>query len=606
MQSIRQNIGQPAVWRGANFFGQSFADLVSFLNQEIPAAGHVILPPRGIGPDPLANTQQMQYFLFPRVISNCTGEYQACLRVFLDEPQTYLIVAEADRHPDLWNDLPAQRIRSYSSDTLIIAPEGSELDRGQPLKAYQGLEFVLMDLVLGLIFLAGLWCIGGAILASGIPGLSSLEIVGFGFGLGSGIFSIVLAVPLALGLPLGKALVWLIYLILLVGSLGLLTLARRPAAGLRRQPTNWRNEKWAVLILVFGAVIILLAFGQGYHRDDELGIWATKGYGIAQAGFPEGPTDWGTLTTAYPLNVPILIAGFRAVFQENLPESKLIFPAFSISTMFLIYAFFRQKTSAVVSVFSALGFGTSALFYGHSIIAYANLAAAYLFFSGVFLLADRTRQIRSFSLTRLFGSVFLALASWTRPEVLPIAFLTVVFFAVVDPARGRQIKSVLLLASPIAVYAIFWSLIKPVAYSQTGFTAGIYRDALDGILRGEFHTAELVQIAGNLLGVLSIETWGLIGWSCLVGLAGVFYFRIRSEEPVSKELLIGALYLGSIAGGYYLTAYLAARVHPVDWWTGGGFARMILPGILLVWAGSTRSVLGRVDTNPALLPGEKL
>jgi hypothetical protein len=106
LTTIYRNIAQPAAWRGATFFSKEFADLVAFLNKEIPLNATVVLPPRGVGFVPLTHTQYMQYFLYPRKIINCNSNYQGCIQGFLDEVNAYVVIAEAGQFSDFLAELP--------------------------------------------------------------------------------------------------------------------------------------------------------------------------------------------------------------------------------------------------------------------------------------------------------------------------------------------------------------------------------------------------------------------------------------------------------------------------------------------------------------------
>ena len=47
--------------------------------------------------------------------------------------------------------------------------------------------------------------------------------------------------------------------------------------------------------------------------------------------------------------------------------------------------------------------------------------------------------------------------------------------------------------------------------------------------------------------------------------------------------LCGWIYLLAIAGMYYLASYDTA--HDISWWVSTGLDRMLMPGLLLAWAG---------------------
>jgi hypothetical protein len=595
IHQIVKTIGQPAVWRGANFFGQEFADLVAYFHREVPEDAVVVLPPRGIGPDALTTTQYMQYFLYPRTIVNCSGEYAACIWAFLDEPGHAVVIAEAGQLLEPFREISADRVRMFSAEFGVIVPAMSAPGGGQPLRPYEGFEWILVDLVLGGLFLAGVWSLGGLILAAWLPDLEAVELAGFGFGLGSGVFSILLTFPLLLGGRLTAAAVWAVFITPFLIIAVVYALKNREKAGLRFTGIGPLGaEKGLLPVVLLGAVLVFLAVGLGYHRDDALGIWVTKGYGIARDGFPDGPTDWGTQTAEYPLQIPMLIAGMRTVFAERLPESKLIFPLFAFATMLSIYGYFRARTTTLLSGLFAVGVGSAPIIMEHGLIAYANLASGYFFISGVFLslrAAENGALVRRF---RFFGSLFLAFAAWSRPEVLPISVLAGAALLIGDLRNGVPARNALAGFSPLIGYALFWRKVRGAAYAQVGFTSVLLEDVIAGLGRGEFYTAEAVQVVRVFLGeLLSFQAWGLAGWGVLIGTLGVVIVRFKRGVPVPLEVYLGWLYIAVILAGYALTPFLEARDHPVDWWLGGGLNRMVMPGVLLVWAGVGRGLIKR-------------
>ena len=68
-----------------------------------------------------------------------------------------------------------------------------------------------------------------------------------------------------------------------------------------------------------------------------------KGYGIAAARSLDTVAKWGTNTLPYPLHVPVLIASFRMLFGEVLPAAKMLFSAYYLALVVLIYAYLRDQ-----------------------------------------------------------------------------------------------------------------------------------------------------------------------------------------------------------------------------------------------------------------------
>jgi hypothetical protein len=593
LTTIYHNIGQPAAWRGAAFFSKEFADLVAFLNQEIPANATVILPPRGIGFFPLTRTQYMQYFLYPRKIVNCNSNYNACMQGFMDEDNTYVVIAEAEQRSAFLAEQPSQRVRMFTPEYGLLVPASTLPGGGQALQIYPSLIDVGLAVFWSVLFLGGLGVAGGLVLEAFLPELKPLQVFGFGFGIGSGSFSILLTFPLLAGWHLNAAIIFGVYFLLLLLSVTLYLQKTR----FSRVPGflsfhEFKQESGLLPVLVLAVIMVILSFGLGYHRDDAVGIWAPKGYGIASAGFPDGPTHWGTLTIEYPLHIPVLIAAMRTIFSENLPESKLIFPFYATSTLVIVYSYFREKTSAGIAGLSALLIGTTPIFFNQSYIAYANLPAAYFFIAGVLFWQRSTESQGHPSSLQLAGGAFIAFSAWTRPEIIQIGVLITIWFICSRLRHRLSLMDVIRIASPVAGYLIFWLITKQVAYVKSGFVSGVFNDFLVGLLNGQLNLSSLylvLRFAGREF--LSIDIWGMVGWSALFGIAGLLLYKRRYAGCLPAHLVIAFLYILAILGGYYLTSFNTTHQHTVDWWLKSGLTRMSIPGVLLLWMVIARDVL---------------
>jgi hypothetical protein len=593
LNTIYHNIAQSATWRGATFYSKEFADLVAFLNQEVPLNATVVLPPRGVGFVPLTHTQYMQYFLYPRKIINCNSRYQECMQSFLDQANTYVVVAEAGQFSAFLEELPSQRLRVFSPEYGLLIPGGTLPESGQALQIYTSLIDIGMAVFWSVLFLGGLGFAGGLLLEAYLPELKPLQVVGLGFGIGSGSFSILLTMPLLAGWQLNAAIIFGVYFLLLLFSVILYLNKTRGS----QYPGflsfhAFKREYWLLPVLVLAAIITILAFGHGYHRDDELTIWSPKGYGIAAVGFPDGPTRWGTLTTEYPLHIPVSIAAMRTVFSENLPESKLIFPFYATAMLVVVYAYFREKTSGIIASLSALLIGTTPIFFSQSIIAYANLPAAYFFIAGVLLWQRSTESQVHPSALHLAGGVFIALSAWTRPEIIQIGVVVTTWFIWRGLRHGLSLMDGVRIASPVVGYLVFWSITRQVVYARSDLVTGVFGEVLVGLLEGQLNLSSLNQVlkyAGRE--ILSIDIWGMIGWSVLIGIVGLFLSRRRHVGRLPTHLVIAFLYILAILGGYYLFSFDTTRQHSVNWWLGSGLARMSMPGVLLLWIVIARAAL---------------
>jgi hypothetical protein len=72
--------------------GQDFTDYVTFLRETLPESGKVVLPSSAdIGEaGPFTSIAFMQYFLFPRVILNCSEPIEECL-LTMTGPASYVL-----------------------------------------------------------------------------------------------------------------------------------------------------------------------------------------------------------------------------------------------------------------------------------------------------------------------------------------------------------------------------------------------------------------------------------------------------------------------------------------------------------------------------------
>jgi hypothetical protein len=87
---------EAAVIRSARLaYGSDFSDYVSFLRQTIPEESLVVLPSPEVDPV-LGEMPFMQYFLFPRQLTNCAdlAGWAECV-VHYTGPHTYLIAVDS-------------------------------------------------------------------------------------------------------------------------------------------------------------------------------------------------------------------------------------------------------------------------------------------------------------------------------------------------------------------------------------------------------------------------------------------------------------------------------------------------------------------------------
>jgi hypothetical protein len=142
---------------------------------------------------------------------------------------------------------------------------------------------------------------------------------------------------------------------------------------------------------------------------------------------------------------------------------------------------------------------------------------------------------------------------------------------------------------PVGVYAIFWQLIKLHAYSQNSAKSGLLQAALDRIKVGDLHFEEIGYIVRRIIGDLfSFDVWGVLGLGMLCVLLLALLKRLQLPRPAAFALGCGLLWVGLIAGIYYLASF--DSVHDLSWWVNSGLDRMLLPALLLLWVGGVSLV----------------
>lgn len=95
-EQVRSVRDLPALERGAILsFGDSFAEYIQFLTYAIPEDGTVVLPPDEVD-SALGHEGLMQYFLFPRRITNCprSESSEACIERLKEVPAYFLVVGD--------------------------------------------------------------------------------------------------------------------------------------------------------------------------------------------------------------------------------------------------------------------------------------------------------------------------------------------------------------------------------------------------------------------------------------------------------------------------------------------------------------------------------
>ena len=112
---------------------------------------------------------------------------------------------------------------------------------------------------------------------------------------------------------------------------------------------------------------------------------------------------------------------------------------------------------------------------------------------------------------------------------------------------------------------------------------------LDRIKSGDLHFEEIGYIGRRIIGDLfSFEVWGVLGLGMLFVLLLALLEHGKLPRPAVFALGCGFLWVGLIAGIYYLASF--DSVHDLSWWVNSGLDRMLLPALLLLWIGGVSLV----------------
>jgi hypothetical protein len=216
------------------------------------------------------------------------------------------------------------------------------------------------------------------------------------------------------------------------------------------------------------------------------------------------------------------------------------------------------------------------ILFEHATLGYANLPyAVYLSLGcGEAILGIACGDWRRQAL----GSLFLGLASWTRPEgVLAVASVLIglgVAAHFARPGRARWLAWIM----PAGVVAGVW--ISFLALHGTGGQMQQALGAFAGALRrGELHPSAFYWIA-RFMGRQAIElsVWGLLPAACAVLL--ILGFRRLGARSNPDAFLVGTALL-AVAAGVTLQFYLADFLGELMNYLGNSANRMYMPAAVL-------------------------
>lgn len=584
---ILSNLNRTGTWRGAKFAKSSnFADYIMFLRAEIPETGIVVLPPEEVSMWTLSNRNSMQFFLNPREIKNCTTIN--CGAYYLGQENTYVLVMGLDQFPGDIIQSRTENIRMHNDTWGIYGPEDG-LGNGTPPVDLTSFKIMVTDVFLPIFSFILLIFIGFYFASMILPELSPWSRLGIGYGVLMGAYSISCYLLLFVGwidnLMLCFLLLTGLSVIILIAAL----LTKKVQLGVITDLFVWGStlDIWLILIVMLGGLYIFLAVGSGFHASDSYVLWGAKGAGLAAEGL-RGVITRGTNTTVYPLHIPMLIGMLMDTFGDTLPASKLIFPMYYLSLMLVVNGLLKERSTPMLAGLGTLVLATMPVVVRHARVGYANLPLTFYLVIGVisFFRALSESHPKSQRVLWVMSGAFLALAIWTRPEGLGLvigimgAGLIWLFLS----GELKHVRKVWLVSIiPLLVWA-GWYVTSSRFYTGNLLVEGNFERLIQQLSIGIFHQGEFILILKYFLRLLyDFKTWGAIGLGFLLVIGGFLLSAYKQDRRIWIFLMTSASSFTVIIALYYALSF--NQVHDVEWWLGGGFSRMIMPGMVLLWVG---------------------
>ena len=590
--SVYKVIGQPSIWRGANFTaGVNFANYVSFLIENIPEKATVVIPPTGVGPMALSRTPYMQFFLAPREVVNCTSLDSQCPADLAASGAYVLVNTEAGFPGDQVIKQP-ERLRMFNDTWGVYPPENA--GGGQPLRAFASLLEMAKLTIWPVVWLAFIALAGLGLIHSLLPTLRLTSKLALGYGISLGGISLAICTVSLLGASWNRLMLFVVTLGWGLLGGGMYYRARRKSSSLQTRTASHPQhpiDVWHGILLFIAATATILAVGHGFYASDEVVLWGVKGYGIAVRGLVEGASQWGTRTMSYPLNVPLNIGIFKTLFAELLPASKIIFPLFFLSLLVLLYDHLSERMPIHQAGLATLLLATAPILFRHATIGYANLPLTYYLLATVVLLhrAFTDDSGAEQNMTFLLVGSFLALSAWTRPEGLLLSWLLAgltIAWTIFIAKRPKPVQAAIALLVPLLLYTAFWAVASKAIYPPTGRNSELVSTAVQQLTQGNLHLTELAYILRYFITqVFTLTTWGVVGFGLLL----LPWLGTRTSAAQRTAWIFtsiaGLICVLLILGIYQLASYDPGR--DISWWVSTGLDRMMLPGIVLLWLGIT-------------------
>jgi hypothetical protein len=589
-------IGKPAQWRSAAYSAsETFADYVALANEVIPTDAKVATSAEDYASWQFSHMTYLQYHLFPREITLCSDT--GCL-ISAAENGNYALIPDIGHffnNPQ--TDHLHGQVIEFNHKWGILSPETSSQSPSSPLESFSSIKQIATHLVL-----PGLW-----ILAVGLPGLLLSSVIlpewrwtsrfFLGTTLGLGIVSFLTYIfllftqNLSTGVILLSIIFWWLIAILLT-----FTLSKQTNRNIFELNLKFKISLLEIMILSIGFVVAFISLGKSYWGTDGIILWANKGYGIAAFGLSEGLANWGSWAAHYPLQNPILIAIFRFIFGDLVPESK-IFPAiFYIALPLAASEFFRTRTNQKYYSLPILLWMLSPFVIRQGTIGYANLSFTYYLLSAAILAVHTMTQGQKSpqSTSRLFLSgVMFAIAAWNRPEGTALCLILLAILLI----WKKDIKSYWMVFLPMVIYITIWGFTKDIAYLNPSGSEGFLLDGVINVIGGNIIWADAGYLSKSFFqATLSIEAWGFLIWVLLIGLV---FLLLKRKSPADVNVLVFAGVMTTLAAlaVIYLKVYNPAKCD-VSCMVNTAMERLIMPGVGLIWAGVSSHLLSLLQKEP--------
>jgi len=584
---ILSNLDRTGTWRGAKFARSgNFADYLIFLRTEIPETGIVVIPPEEVSMWTLSNTHAMQFFLNPREVKNCTTI--DCGSDFVGRENTYILIMGLSQFPGNMIQNQTLNIRMHNDTWGVFGPEDG-LGKGKPPVDLTSFKILAMDIFFPLFSFILLIIIGYFFASIILPGLPPWSRLGIGYGVLLGVFSVFGYGFLYLGwienLTLCFSLLTGLSVLILITAL----LTKKVHLDIVTELFVWGStlEIWTILIVVLGGLYIFLAVGAGVHATDSYVLWGAKGAGLATEGL-SGVVVRGTNTTVYPLHIPVLIGMLMDTFGDTLPASKIIFPVYYLSLLLVVYGFLKERSDSALAGLSTLVLATMPVLARHARIGYANLPLTFYLVVGVVLFI-RAASESNLNLQRklwIVSGIFFALAIWTRPEGLGlvIGILIAGLSSLLFSGELKHLRKIWLIVIAPFLVGVGWKVTSSRFYIGIDLVEGNLEKIVQQFSMGIYHLKDFSLILRYFLRqIYDFQTWGMVGFGSLIAITVFFLSAHKRDSKLRILLMTAASSLMVIIAIYYVFAF--DQVHGMEWWLGGGFTRMIMPGMTLLWLG---------------------